>query len=233
MMFQCVFLRVVLLICACLPSILTQMNSPGATSSFAPGGQYIMLTFDEGPHSSFTSQILDILKQKKVRASFFVVGQKAMHHPELLKRMVSEKHDVGNRGWTPQQSILKLDNNGLSKHIKSTSNIITNSTGQPVKFFRPHQGLTNAHLNAFVKDSEQLKVVLWSLDSKDLESKDPQKIADTVISKAKVGDVILMHDTSEATVQALPKIIDGLYTQGYEFLSLSQVTSYPDDSPHR
>lgn len=215
-----------------LPIVAT-MNSPGATSSFAPGGQYIMLTFDEGPHSIFTEQILNILKEKRVRASFFVVGQKAMHHPELLKRMVTEKHDVGNRGWTPQQSILKLDNNALSRHILSTTNVISNSTGQAVKFFRPHMGLTNAHLNTFIKDNEKLRVILWSLDAKDLETKEPQKIVDTVVSKAKVGDVILMHDISEATVQALPKIIDGLYAQGYEFLSLSQVTSYPDDSPHR
>lgn len=192
-----------------------------------------MLTFDEGPHSTYTAQILDILKQKRARASFFVVGQKAMHHPELLKRMIDEKHDVGNRGWSTQQSILKLDNNNLSKHIRSASHLISNSTGFPTKYFRPHLGLTNAHLNAFIKESEQLKVILWSLDSKDLDSKDPQKVADTVLSKAKVGDVILMHDVSEVTVQALPKVIDGLYAKGYEFLSLSQVFSYPDDSPHR
>ncbi len=191
-----------------------------------------MLTFDDGPHAKYTSHILDILKEKKVKATFFVVGSKAMHHPEILKRMQIEKHDVGNRGWM-SMPIVKVDLEQLSLQIKSTSRIISNATSTEVKYFRPPSGLTNMHINSHIKDKEKLKTILWSLDSKDIEANiSAEKIKEYVVTKAKPGDVVWLHDTVSATVTALPGIIDALYAQGYEFLTLSQVISFPDDSPH-
>jgi peptidoglycan/xylan/chitin deacetylase (PgdA/CDA1 family) len=204
-------LLLALILCVLFNDLLGQVNSPGATSSFNPGGQYIMLTFDDGPHAVYTPQILDILKEKKVKATFFVVGTKAMHHKEILQRMHSEKHDIGNRGWL-SFPITKLATDELSTHVKSTNKVINNVTNTEVKYFRPIHGLTNTHINSQIKDQENMRVILWSLDSKSHEAQNknsPSKVTENVVSKAKPGDVVLLHDTQEVTVQALPGIIDG------------------------
>ncbi len=191
-----------------------------------------MLTFDDGPHSILTLKILDILREKKVRATFFLTGQKAMHHTDIIKQIQADKHDIGNRGWT-STPITKISTDQLSAHIKSTSQLIFNATKNDVKYYRPPSGFTNAHINSHVKDKEKLRPILWSLDSRDIEGgASAEKVAKHVLDSAKPGDVVRLHDTVEVTLQALPSIIDGLYAQGYEFLTLSQVISFPDDSPH-
>ena len=77
-----------------------------------------------------------------------------------------------------------------------------------------------------------MKVILWSLDAHDAVEKDPAKIVSSVVRRAKPGDVILLHDINPHTAEALPIIIDKLYEQGYEFLTISEIMSFPDDSPH-
>ena len=87
-------------------------------------------------------------------------------------------------------------------------------------------------INQYIKTNTQMKVVLWSLDSHDIKEQNPLKIIDNVIKNAKPGDIVLLHDTLNQTITSLPGIIDGLYKQGYEFLTIAEVSSFPDDSPH-
>lgn len=208
-----------------------EMNSPGAISSFSPGGQYIMLTFDGGPHSIISRKILQILKDKNVHATFFVSGHRAIHHKDILLTMHKDGHELANNGWS-RDLVTSIYKEPIAMQIRQTSALILNATNYSVKYFRPFQGNTNLHINEYIRKYEYLKVVLWSLDSKDVEAKDHTSIVAAVVPKAKPGDIVLFHDT-KPTVEALPIIIDGLIEKGYEFLTLSQVASFPDDSPHR
>ena len=208
-----------------------EMNSPGAISSFSPGGQYIMFTFDGGPHSIISSKILQILKVKKVRATFFVSGHRAIHQKDILLAMYAYGHELANNGWS-RDFITYVYKEPVAMQIRQTSAVILSATNSTVKYFRPFQGNTNLHINEHIRKYENLKVVLWSLDSKDLDATDHTSIVAAVVPNAKPGDIVLFHDT-KLTVEALPIIIDALYEKGYEFLTLSQVASFPDDSPHR
>lgn len=215
-----------------------------AISAFSPGGQYIMLTFDDGPHSSLTSKILDILDQKKVKATFFAYGSKVINNKDIMSKMHSSGHEVANHGWS-HIPFTKQTHDQLEKMVKQTAMVIDNSTAMvtlsetttrkptgPSAFIRPPLGNTNTFLNDHISKTLGLRVVLWSLDSKDYQAKTAKEVVDNVVSKAKPGDIVLLHDIFPVTVEALPDIIDQLYIKGYEFLTLKQVASFPDDSPH-
>jgi peptidoglycan/xylan/chitin deacetylase (PgdA/CDA1 family) len=225
------FLLALLYFCLLSSQASAQLNSPGAVSRFSPGGQYIMLTFSGGPHYYVTPKVLDILKEKKVKATFFVSGSKATNHLNLLKRMHNEKHEIGNHGFHNHVfTRLTLDN--YMHALTSTNKIIQSVTNADVKHCRPPSGNTNAEINQEIKTSASMKVVLWSLDPRDVMEPNPQKIVDAVGKKAVPGDIVLLHDTVNQTILALPVMIDELYRQGYEFLTISEVSSFPDDSPH-
>ena len=190
-----------------------------------------MLTFSSGPHFKNTPALLDILKEKKVKATFFAVGSKAIHRWEMLKRIHNEGHEIGSNGFY-QTYFTKIKQDQLLAGIVRANQAIMNSTSADVKYCRPPNGISNAQINQFIKDKTKMKIILWSLDSKDLEERSPEVVTSNVIKRAKPGDVVLFHDTQNVTVLALPAIIDGLHKDGYEFLTISQVLSFPDDSPH-
>ena len=209
-----------------------QISSPGAISSFSPGGQYVMLTFDDGPHSTLTPKLLDILKKSKVKATFFVIGSKAVDRPEILRRIANEGHEVASHGWN-HVPFTKIEREKLHHQLLQTKKLVANLTSSTISVIRPPFGSTNAQINDFIKERMNMKVILWSIDSKDLEEKDPKVISKKIISKTKPGDVIRCHDGSAVMLEALPTIIEEFYKAGYEFITLSQVLSFPDDTPHR
>lgn len=208
-----------------------KQNSPGAISSFSPGGQYIMLTFDGGPHAIITEKILNVLREKKVHATFFISGSRGVHNKQILSRIHRDGHELANNGWG-RDLITGLQKDPIINQIRHTTEIVRKVSNTSVKYFRPFQGNTNIHINDYIRKHENLKVILWSLDSFDMEASDVKAVVENVVPHAKPGDVIVFHDT-KLTLQALPIIIDQLYEKGYEFLTINQVSSFPDDSPHR
>jgi len=222
-----------LIVCACICQVFMQLNSPGAISRYAPGGQYIMLTFSGGPHHYATPRILDILKEQKAKATFFVTGSNAEAHPNLISRIHAEGHEVGNHGYHSHRTFMRLSPDDVVVSVNQTNKVINKiATSAVVKHVRPPEGLTNADVNQVIKSSCGAKVILWSLDSRDRQEGSAAEIAKTVLKKAVPGDVILMHDTTNQTITALPDILKGLHAQGYELLTIAAVTSFPDDSPH-
>lgn len=205
---------------------------PGSLSFYNAGGQYIMLTFDDGPHSQLTPKLLEILKAKKVRATFFVLGSKAMNHAELLQRMVADGHEIGNHGWN-HGILSKMSRIQMSQQIRQTTATISAVVNRTVPLMRPPYGNTNIQINDAIKKEEQMQVVLWNLDSKDWETIDPAAVEKQIVDFAKPGDIILCHDIHSHTVDAMARVIDTLHSQGYEFLTVSEMLSFPDDSPHR
>lgn len=189
-----------------------------------------MLTFSGGPHHIGTAKVLDILKAKKVKATFFVSGWKASHHNNLLERMHKEGHEIGNHGYY-QQIYTRLPHENIVGNLNETSKLISSVTNAKVKHARPPMGITNAEINQLLKQNGDLKVILWSLDSQDGSVTKSADITSRLLKKAAPGDIILMHDSLDVAIEALPDIIDGLYKQGYEFLTIAEVAAFPDDSP--
>lgn len=185
----------------------------------------LYLTFDNGYENGYTSKILDVLKEKKVPAIFFVTGHYVKSQPDLLMRMVSEGHIIGNHSWS-HPDMTKLSDSKIKDELNKVRDEVFKRTGQlEMKYVRPPRGIFNKHT---VTESKKLGYtnVFWSIAYKDWETKN-QKGADyaynKVISQLHPGAVILLHTVSKDNADALPQIIDEARRQGYKFKSLDQL----------
>lgn len=178
----------------------------------------LALTFDDGPHPNYTAQLLDGLKKRGVKATFFVTGEHAELHPEIIKRMSEEGHCVGNHTYSHMQ--LKASNKeAFKQELIKTNEIITGITGEEVLYVRPPYGTWDkkfeTELNMFP--------VLWSVDPLDWCSSNVSCITEKVVNKVKENDIILMHDYYDTSVTAALKIVDELLEEGFEFVTVEEI----------
>jgi len=207
---------------------ITQSSLTSPSLVRAPGTYYlantqekvIALTFDDGPDPIDTPAVLDILKEKNVRATFFVLGQAAQANPNLLKRIVDEGHEIGNHSFNHD-----YQQRNLVEEIKQTDHEVFVSTGVHTYFYRPPGGfLSKSQLETVKKNG--FIVALWSVDSKDWRNPGVKQIVDNVIKNVFPGAIILMHDGGyqrTQTVNALGPIIDALRDRGYRLATLSEL----------
>ena len=184
----------------------------------------IALTFDDGPHRKYTSEILDLLEKYDARATFFIVGENAEKNPNVVSRMNEEGHELAIHTYThPLRSSVP----NLLKEIRQTHETIYGISGFSPTLFRPVEGrYTDELIDAVVK--EGYKVVMWSWHMDTLDWKNPgvNKIVDIVLKGTKPGNVVLFHDgggNREQTVKALKKILPELEKQGYKFVTISEL----------
>lgn len=191
----------------------------------------VALTFDDGPSPVWTPQILDKLKEKSAKATFFMLGEHVLKYPEIARRVADEGHEIGNH--TQDHHVLiyyKMDE--LEKEIKEAEAVIKKVTGQTTKYFRPPKAwLTNEEK----KKIKQMgyETVLWSLNSKDWVTFDDKYIIKYIMHNVRPGDIILFHDSGgtfsteggdrHETVLAVGRIIDKLRERGYTFVTISEL----------
>ncbi|MGL6105896.1 polysaccharide deacetylase family protein [Romboutsia sp.] len=193
----------------------------------------IALTFDDGPDEDYTPQILDILKKYDVKATFFVVGQKVGWNPELVKREFEEGHEIGNHTFT-HINVCHRNYDEIYKEITKTQETIQKVIGKEPKIFRPPYRAINKEMCSIVKD-KNMNVVLWSnLDPRDWSNPGVYYIANTIMTKATNGNIILLHDynnvrrSTSQTIQALDSVIPKLKEKGYKFVTVSQLINHMD-----
>ena len=178
----------------------------------------IAITFDDGPHPSYTEQLLDGLKERGVHATFFVTGEHAGLHPEIIKRMQNEGHLIGNHTYSHIQ-LTKNNREDFKEELIMTNKVIKEITGEEVQYVRPPYGSWD---KSFEKELNMFPV-LWTIDPLDWCSSDAARIVRSVCSKAKENDIILMHDQYKTTVTAALKIVDELTQKGYEFVTVDEL----------
>lgn len=185
----------------------------------------IALTFDDGPHEKYTPEILDILKEYDIKATFFVIGTNIELYPDIVLRTIREGHEIGNHTYHHNKykdnDLLNIEN-----EIVMNEKILYEIAEYKPKIFRPPGGYCCSQLTkktAFLDYS----VILWSIDTRDWKVKSPQIIADTVIDNIKAGDIILCHDYVEInyTPDALRIFIPKLLEMGYKFVTVSELIS--------
>jgi len=180
----------------------------------------VALTFDDGPDPIDTPDVLDILKEKNVRATFFVLGKAAQENPSLLKRLVMEGHEIGNHSFTHD-----YQQRNLIKEIEQTDQEVFAAAGTHTYFYRPPGGFLSKYQLETIKKNGQV-VALWSVDSKDWRNPGVQQIVNNVMKNVFPGAIILMHDGGyqrTQTVKALGPIIDALRERGYRLATLSEL----------
>jgi peptidoglycan/xylan/chitin deacetylase (PgdA/CDA1 family) len=188
----------------------------------------IALTFDDGPNSRSTPQILDILKENDVKATFFVVGKFMEKNKDILKREFDEGHVIGNHTFTHVKGTI-TDIGKIDRELVKTNDLILKYTGENAKYFRPPFGFENWR---FLAEAEVLDytVVLWSIDVGDWnKTRTSKQITAKIFNLAKNGSIILLHDgglSREAVIDSLPVIIKGLKSKGYKFVTIDEMIAH-------
>ena len=192
-------------------------------------GHRIALTFDDGPCAGYTEPILDILRERGVKATFFVCGRNVERSPELLRRIQAEGHTIGNHGYSHPYPFFHR-RRFFAREVDRTQEVIERVTGKRARFFRPPFGARWLGLRP-VLEARGLKLVNWSDTGYDWKLGRDAIVRET-LKRLGPGSIVLLHDgrrayapekvNRSATVQALPAILEGAAKAGLRFVSLEE-----------
>lgn len=191
----------------------------------------VVITFDDGPDPKWTPRILDILKQRGVKAAFFIVGQEAERHPDLVRRIVAEGHEIGNHSFT-HPNLAELPPSMIRLQLNATERLIESLTGRSTNLFRPpynadsHPSKLEELLPISIAQSLGYMTVLENVDPKDWEKPSADELLARVKAARNQGNIILLHDGGgdrTSTVQALPAIIGYLRERGDRITGIGEL----------
>jgi peptidoglycan/xylan/chitin deacetylase (PgdA/CDA1 family) len=178
----------------------------------------IALSFDDGPNSATTPAILDVLEQRHVAASFFLVGSHISGNEGIVRRMAASGYEIGNHTWD-HRDMTKLTPEQVRQELLQTQTAIA-ATGAPLPtLYRPPYGSVDPNI---VKEAG-LQMALWNEDPRDWQATDPVLLAQTIVDNARSGGVVDLHDIHQVTVDALPTVLDQLQAKGFTFVTVSDL----------
>lgn len=189
-----------------------------AILKMSKGSNLCALTFDDGP-SRHTGRLMEILRERGIHATFFVVGRQVKYHPELIVRLQQEGHEIGNHTYS-HKSLRHLAADVQRSEILSVQEALR-KLGVHSRYIRPPYGNFDANTVAIAK-AEGADIMLWSIDSMDWSKRASIENMKTLISGQKLRGVFLFHDTHEQTIEALPEILDRLSADGCQFVTVSE-----------
>ncbi|MGW7692611.1 polysaccharide deacetylase family protein [Streptomyces asiaticus] len=181
----------------------------------------VALTFDAGP-SGNTPRLLKILKREKAHATFFMLGRKHIdRHPELVRRIADEGHELANHTWS-HKILTKTDSDEVRSEITRVQTAVKKLTGRTPLLMRPPQGRTDERVSKICRELGVAQV-LWSVTAKDYQTNDSALIEKRVLDQTKRDGIILLHDIYKGTVPAVPGILAKLKKEGYTVVTVSQL----------
>lgn len=178
----------------------------------------VALTFDDGPHPVYTERLLDGLKERNVKATFFLIGKSADKYPDLVKRMADEGHLIGNHTMDHVQLNHQTYDKALEQ-IRQSNQIISQITGQTPVYIRPPFGEWSKEL----QEEVDMTAVLWDVDPVDWKVKNTETVVKRILKNARDGDIILLHDVYGTSVDAALEIVDQMQAEGYEFVTVDEI----------
>lgn len=202
-------------------SFLEKLNMPIKL----PTKGYIALTFDDGPYAPTTNKLLDKLKEYNAKATFFVLGSRVEKYSDTLKRIDAEGHQIGNHSYS-HKNLTKLNDAEFDFEINKTDELINNVIGEKPVLLRPPYGASNKTIDAKISKA----IINWNVDTLDWKYKDISKknemvsiIKKEVLGNLQDGNIILMHDIHENTVDAMMTVIEEIHRQGYRMVTVSEL----------
>src|SRR6202007_1978521 len=188
--------------------------------------------FDDGPSPETTPRLLEILKQRNIKATFFMIGQNAQANPAIVQRILAEGHEIGNHSWTHPQ-LSKLSNDRVTEEITKTQAAIKNACGYTPVLLRPPYGAITARQKEWIEKQFGLSVIIWSVDPFDWKRPGVSVIEQRILAGARPGAIVLSHDIHKQTVDAMPATLDALAAKGFKFVTVSQLIAMnkPKSSP--
>ena len=203
----------------------------GVTFSRVPvSGKYIAITFDDGPHPQNTPRLLDMLAQRNIKATFYVIGRSVDLHPEVLRRTVAEGHEIGNHSHT-HRLLSKLSNAEVRQEMQRCQDAVGRAAGVRPRTMRPPYGGLLQSQRELVHDEFGYPTILWSVDPLDWKRPGPSVVTSRILAGTNPGGIVLAHDLHSQTVDAMPATLDGLLSRGYKFVTVSQLIAMKTEPP--
>ncbi len=218
----------VVLTSAVVPLFAQSAEAAGASDivySWHNNTKNIALTFDDGPHPVHTQEILDILAEYDIKATFFVIGQNAGWYSDLVKAEYEAGHEIGNHTFSHPMNLKKYSYDGIKNEFKKAEQAINDSVDCKIKLLRPPGGIYGDTLCKAAADLGYT-IICWSIDTRDWAHTPKDEIVKNVLSSVKDGDIILFHDyvaNESPTPDALREIIPVLLDEGYNFVTVSEL----------
>ena len=181
--------------------------------------KYAALTFDDGPSGRFTRQLLDGLKDRGVEATFLLCGYRLANYPDLAQRMVEEGHEIGFHGFS-HRNMKNMSRREVASEVMDTEALLPEGC-RPV-FLRPPGGFSSDAVQQ-VAEARNLSILHWSLDPRDWEVKDARTVEKAVLANIQDGDIVLLHDMSQSSVDAALNIVDALLRKNFQLVTVSEL----------
>ena len=189
--------------------------------------KYVALTFDDGPSGKYTSRLLDGLAQRDVKATFFLCGYRLKDYPQTAQRIFAEGHEIGLHGYS-HDDMGKMTYQKAKEELDKTAALLP--AGCKPVFLRPPGGSRSSVLEQVSKDAG-VAILNWSVDPRDWATHDAQAVETFVTESVRDGDVILLHDMCDCSVDAALAIIDKLQAQGFCFVTVSELARLQGVTP--
>lgn len=193
----------------------------------------VALTFDDGPDPVHTLRVLEILRHHRVRATFFLVGSQVDAHPEVALAIRTAGHTVANHTYS-HVSLNRKRPAEIAQEISRGAEAIEHATGCRPALFRPPRGYWNPAVCGIARRRGD-HIVLWTLALDNRSARTPRAMADRALRLVRPGDILLLHDgpqrSRRATVQALPRLLEGLKTRGYRFATVPDLLGIASEKP--
>ncbi len=199
----------------------------GLTAKVATSEKVVALTFDDGP-SSHTAEILNILKDQNIKATFYVMGSNIQKYPQETKSIIQKGHQLGNHSFSHTRMMFK-PLHWIENEIQKTNSLIKGAGYMGEITFRPPNGKKLFLLPWYI-NSIHMKTIMWDVEPDTFYKKNSTHITRYVLNSVKPGSIILIHPfcntDCEADRQSLPEIISGLKAKGYRFVTINQLLTY-------
>jgi len=207
------------------PNMNLPSNFSGATVTHSRGlstNPYVAMTFDDGPHPQNTPRLLDMLRARNIKATFYVIGSNVDRHPQIVRRIVAEGHEIGNHTYT-HRKLTSLGDSEVRREMSRTEDAIVRAAGVKPRTMRPPYGALLQRQREMIFSEFRYPTIMWSVDPLDWKRPGPSIVKSRILSGANNGAIILAHDLHAPTVDAMPGTFDGLLSRGFKFVTVSQL----------
>lgn len=185
-------------------------------------GNYVALTFDDGPHATLTPKALQILNRHGAKGTFFVLGKNVRRNPSIVAAAAAGGHEIGCHTWSHIQMTAKSQAT-VKNEVQKTVDAIRSATGVAPKVMRPPYGSINSSLVGLMYHNYGMYSILWDVDTNDWRRPGVQTVINRAVNNARPGSIILVHDIHPSTIDALEGIVTGLQARGFKLVTVSEL----------
>jgi peptidoglycan/xylan/chitin deacetylase (PgdA/CDA1 family) len=183
---------------------------------------YIAMTFDDGPHKTNTPRLLDMLRQRNIKATFYVIGSNVDMYPQITRRIVAEGHEIGNHTYT-HSNLKTLSDAKVRWEMEKTRASIVKATGVLPRTMRPPYGAIYQRQREMIFNEYGYPTIMWAVDPQDWQRPGVSVVRSRILADTSNGSIVLAHDLHGSTVDAMPTTLDGLLAKGFKFITVSQL----------